>query len=115
MTALGNIREAQEKIAEQCELVGDPAWTQLRKQWLKLQREALAILRGERCEEHAFEDCRICKPGFIPRPDHPFTGETMAVIVDADPGDENDHVPKPPEDGSHEQKLQQHLFSERTQ
>ena len=24
------------------------------------------------CEEHDFEDCRICKLGFTPRTDHPY-------------------------------------------
>ena len=63
MTALERIREEQEELATHSELlaVGD-AWRDMHRKWLALQREALAILRGEKCEEHGFEMCSICKP-----------------------------------------------------
>ena len=69
MTALQRIREEQEEIAEQCGSVDGEAWQRKHREWLKLQRDALAILRGERCEEHAFEDCNICKPSGPLRPE----------------------------------------------
>ena len=112
-TALQRIRQEQEEIAG---LHGEDtaAWHVTHIRWLRLQREVLAIVRGEMCEQHAFEGCQICKPKTSPLRDDvgSFTGETMSVISDADPGDENDSVPKPPEDGSREQELQLHLFSE---
>ena len=108
-TALQRIRQEQEDIAWSRYV---EIWHIQHRHWLKLQREVLAIVRGEKCEEHAFESCQICKKKSPLRDDvGSFTGETMAVISDADPGDENDCVPKPPEDGSREQAFQTHLFS----
>lgn len=67
MTALKRIRAEQEKLANQ-RLSGEEYDTEHRK-WLLLQQEALAILRGERCEEHSIEDCGICKPAGPLRPE----------------------------------------------
>ena len=62
MTALERIREEQEKLTHGFRLLGNRQWKRMHTRWLELQREALAILRGEKCEEHGFEDCGICKP-----------------------------------------------------
>jgi len=62
MTQLERIREEQEKLAKHSESLTGDAWRDDHCKWLTLQREALAILRGETCEEHGFEGCGICKP-----------------------------------------------------
>lgn len=69
MTALERIREEQEKLAERAESLRGDAWHHGHREWLKLQREVLAISRGERCEEHSFENCGICKPHGPLRPE----------------------------------------------
>ena len=68
MTTLQRIREEQEELTHRSEM-GDKEWQHMHRKWLKLQRDALAIVRGERCEEHAFEDCNICKPSGPLRPE----------------------------------------------
>ncbi len=60
MTRLERIREEQEEIADR-RLEGEQ-YVMEHRRWLALQREALVILRGEKCEEHAFGSCGICKP-----------------------------------------------------
>ena len=62
MTALQRIREEQEKLATHPGSLDDAGFKVIHRRWLKLQRTVLAIRRGERCEEHAFEDCHICRP-----------------------------------------------------
>lgn len=71
MTRLQRIREEQEKLSHGSRLLGTREWKRMHKEWLTLQREALAILRGEKCEEHGFEDCPIspCKPPGPLRPE----------------------------------------------
>ncbi len=70
MTALGRIREKQETLAESMErMSGGEEWQRKHREWLALQRDALAILRGERCEEHGFEKCHICQPDGPLRPE----------------------------------------------
>ncbi|KKM93863.1 hypothetical protein LCGC14_1203920 [marine sediment metagenome] len=60
MTRLERIREEQEEIADR-RLEGEQ-YVMEHRRWLALQREALVILRGEKCEEHGFRSCGICKP-----------------------------------------------------
>ncbi len=64
MTALQRIRQEQEELATHPGpgSLDDAGFKVLHRRWLKLQRTVLAIRRGERCEEHAFEDCHICRP-----------------------------------------------------
>ena len=69
MTALQRIRQEQEELAERPGSGTSTVWKDDQRQWLKLQREVLAIVRGELCEEHAFEDCDICKPSGPLRPE----------------------------------------------
>ena len=61
MTALKRILEEQEELAG---IHGEDtaAWHVTHIKWLNLQRKVLAIKRGERCEEHAFKECAICRP-----------------------------------------------------
>ncbi len=67
MTVLERIREEQEELANQ-RLSGEE-YNVMHRKWLLLQQRALAILRGERCEEHGFEGCNICKPTGPLRPE----------------------------------------------
>ena len=63
MTALQRIRQEQEALlAHPLGAIEDTGFREMHRRWLKLQRTVLAICRGERCEEHAFEDCHICRP-----------------------------------------------------
>lgn len=66
MTALQRIRQEQEELAADTHAT---EFKTVQRRWLKLQREALAIIRGERCEEHSFEDCSIRKPSGPLRPE----------------------------------------------
>ena len=110
MTALQRIRQEQEELAERPGSGTSTVWKEDQRRWLRLQREVLAIVRGEKCEEHAFEACLICKPKTAP-PREDVGDLFRSAVTNRDPGDENDYV-KPPEDGSREQELQKHLFSE---
>lgn len=69
MSALERIRAQQEVLAQACERLSGDAWRDAHQRWLRLQRRALGILRGERCEAHGFEDCAICRPAGPTRPE----------------------------------------------
>ena len=86
MTELGRIREEQEALCRHSHQLAGEAWHKEHRRWLKLQRKILAIKRGQLCEEHAFEDCHICRPAGALRPD---VGDEPPFVVDLDPGDEN--------------------------
>ena len=70
MTVLQELRKEQERLAKRSSTLNGVTFTKVHRQWLALQRKAIAMHDGDLCMDHGFKDCRICKPGFIPRTDH---------------------------------------------